>query len=142
MKANVRGFTLTELLIAVAIMGILVKMAYPSYLENIKQGKRAEAKAALVSFANAMEMWKMQNNNSYLGAGPGGAATGAPTVFQAWSPVSKPVAEKDYDLEITVATATAYTLSAKLATGKTDATCGNLTITNTGVTTPTTAGCW
>lgn len=139
------GFTLIEALIVVAIVGILAKMAFPSYMESIKKGKRDEAKAALVSFANAMEMWKMQNNNSYLGASA--SIPGAPTVFSTYSPVSGTAANRVYDLEITAATATTYTLSAKLYTGNTDATCGNLTIDQMGVTTAAndpskTKGCW
>ncbi|MCX7086926.1 MAG: type IV pilin protein [Methylococcales bacterium] len=141
MSSKPRGFTLIELLITVAIIGIIASVAYPSYIENIRQSKRKEAEAALVSFANAMEMWRMQNNSSYLGAGTT-PDTGAPTVFSAYSPVSGPAAKKVYDLEITAATATTYTLSAKLATGQTDATCGTLTLNNTGTKTPTTAGCW
>lgn len=147
MNKKQQGFTLIEVLIVVAIVSILAKLAYPSYIENIQQGKRADAKAALVSFANAMEMWKMQNNNSYKGAAAAGADTGAPTVFSAYSPVSGPAASKVYDLEITAATATTFTLSAKLATGQTDPTCGNLTLDNSGVTTASndlakTKGCW
>lgn len=147
MNKNQRGFTLIEVLIVVAIVGILAKLAYPSYMENITQGKRADAKAALVSFANAMEMWKMQNNNSYLKAAAAGADTGAPTVFSTYSPISGPATSKVYDLEITAATATTYTLSAKLVSGQTDATCGNLTMDNLGATTASndsakTKGCW
>ncbi|MEQ1637791.1 MAG: type IV pilin protein [Methylococcales bacterium] len=138
MKTKIRGFTLIELLIAVAILGIIAAIAVPSYSENIKQSKRKEAQAALVSFANAMEMWKMQNNNSYLGAGPSGAATGAPTVFSTVVPVSGGTVT--YNLTISAAAATTYTVSA--APVSTDSKCGTLTLTNTGVTSPTTAGCW
>ncbi len=86
MKTKQRGFTLIELLITVAIVGILAKLVMPSYLSSIQQSKRKEAQAALVSFANAMEMWKMQNSNNYC-ASTTGACT-APTVFSAVVPVS------------------------------------------------------
>lgn len=145
MNKKQQGFTLIEVLIAVAIVGILAKMAYPSYVENIKQGKRADAKAALVSFANAMEMWKMQNNNSYLRAAASNADTGVPTVFATSSPVSGGTAV--YALTIAAATANTFTLAATLVGSNTDATCGNLTLDNLGVTTASndpskTKGCW
>lgn len=145
MNKQQRGFTLIEVLIVVAIVGILAKLAYPSYMENIKQGKRADAKAALVSFANAMEMWKMQNNNSYEKAAAANANTGMPIIFATSSPVSGGAAV--YDLTISAATATTYTLTATLTNGNTDATCGNLTLDNLGTTTASndsakTKGCW
>lgn len=51
------GMTLTELLIAVAIVGILGAVAYPSYTEYATQSKRAEAKRELVRIANKMEQY-------------------------------------------------------------------------------------
>jgi type IV pilus assembly protein PilE len=110
MKTKLHGFTLIELLIALSIVGIISAIAYPNYSDHIKRSKRAEAQAALVSFANAMETWKMQNGNSYLGAAAGGANTGTPTVFSAVVPVSG--GTKTYDLTISAATVSTYTLTA------------------------------
>lgn len=51
----VRGFSLMELMIAVAVMAILTVIAYPSYNSYMASAKRAEAKAALLEAAQYME---------------------------------------------------------------------------------------
>ena len=62
---NTKGFTLVELMIAVAIVGILASIAYPSYQDSVRKSRRADAKGALLGFANAMER-HFTENNSYL----------------------------------------------------------------------------
>ncbi len=49
------GFTLIELMIAVAIVAILASVAYPSYLSHVDRSRRAEAMSALVTLASAQE---------------------------------------------------------------------------------------
>jgi type IV pilus assembly protein PilE len=65
MKKNhkTQGFTLVELMIAVAIIGILAAISYPMYTANTRSAKRADAQAALISLVNALEQWKMQQTN-------------------------------------------------------------------------------
>ncbi|MEG1454952.1 MAG: type IV pilin protein, partial [Comamonas sp.] len=50
-----RGFTLIELMIVVAIVGILSTVAFPSYQEYLRRAARSEAKAGLLQAAQWME---------------------------------------------------------------------------------------
>jgi len=56
------GFTLVELMIAVAIVAILAAIAYPSYQEQIRKANRADAQADLLNLAQFMERYYTQNN--------------------------------------------------------------------------------
>ncbi len=49
------GFTLIELMIAMVIVAIIVAIAYPSYVEQVRKSRRAEAKAVLLEDAQFME---------------------------------------------------------------------------------------
>lgn len=133
------GFTLIELMITVAIVGILAAVAFPSYQNQIQKGKRAEGKAALLNSASKMERYYSDNNffpsNS---ASCGGGTTSALALAAAGIPVfsGESTTKNAYDITVTFALgagsacAQVYTLT---ATPKnwTDATCGNLSITNT-----------
>jgi type IV pilus assembly protein PilE len=57
-----RGFTLIELMIAVAVIGILAAIAYPSYTQHVLKSRRAEAKAALLDLAARQERYFSINN--------------------------------------------------------------------------------
>jgi type IV pilus assembly protein PilE len=105
---NTKGFTLIELMIAVAIVGILAGIAYPSYQDSVRASRRADAKGALLGFANAMERY-FTENNTYAGAATGGD-TGTPAIFSVTSPVDGGTAY--YNLTISAATARTYTLQA------------------------------
>ena len=58
------GFTLIELMVAVAIIAILAVIAYPSYVDYMKRSKRADGKNALIAVQTAQEKFRA-NNPSY-----------------------------------------------------------------------------
>jgi len=50
-----KGFTLIELMITVAIVGILAGIAYPSYMKSVQKSNRADAKAELTDVAQRLQ---------------------------------------------------------------------------------------
>ena len=147
MKAKQMGFTLIELMITVAIIGILSSVGYPSYMSHIQKAKRSEAQAALVSMATAMEQWRVENNNSYCGVSSAIPAPTCPTlaasdIFAVQVPTDGS-GTKTYDLSIPALMADSYTLQATPYGTQVSDNCGNLTLTSTGVKGATlTTGCW
>ncbi|MFY8283553.1 type IV pilin protein [Pseudoalteromonas sp. SSMSWG5] len=58
---NQLGFTLIELMITVAILGIIASVALPSYFEHVKRTARSEAITALLDIANKQEQYFADN---------------------------------------------------------------------------------
>jgi len=61
-----RGFTLTEVLIVLAILAVLVAIALPSYQASISQGRRADGRAYALDLAVREEAYFLRNG-SYTG---------------------------------------------------------------------------
>ena len=58
---SARGFTLIELMIAVAIIALLASIAIPSYRQHVIRGKRSAAKAQILDIANREEQYLLAN---------------------------------------------------------------------------------
>lgn len=128
------GFTIIELMIVVAIIGLLAGIGVPSYKEYVNKSKRAEGKAALTAAAARLERY-YSLNNCYPSSSCGSpAATDSPSALtaagiQGFSGESSTKAY--YNISVTFAAQT-FTLTASPKSPYTDAKCGNLTLSNTG----------
>lgn len=60
------GFTLIELMIVVAVVGILAAVAYPAYTDSVLKGRRAQGRAAVAQLIQQQERYITQQN-CYLG---------------------------------------------------------------------------
>ena len=133
-----QGLSLLELLIALAISGIVASIAYPSYLSQVRKGRRSDAMQALSQIQQAQERWRAINpsyaSNSLLTpAWPDGLGIAATT------------AGTYYTLSIgDDSTGAGYTASALArASQAADAGCTTLTTTiNNGTVTNTPEACW
>lgn len=76
---GIKGFTLIELMVTVAIIGILASIALPAYTQYVQRGKIAEATATLSSLRVQMEQF-YQDNRTYVG-GPCAPAAGSTKYF-------------------------------------------------------------
>ncbi len=119
------GFTLIELMVTVAIIGILASIAYPSYQEQIAKSRRNEATNALFSSAQALERFYSANGRYTKTAG----GTDLPAVFVTKVPDS---GTTFYTIAATAAGNNTFTLKATRSGPMTGDACGNFTLNETG----------
>ena len=124
-----RGFTLIELMITVAIIGILAVIAYPAYLDQIRKARRAEAQTALMNIA-ARQQQMLLDTRSYA------ATIGALNIT-----VPRTV-QQTYTISLNVGTATVPTFTAAATPSGSQALdkCGVMSVDQVGTKSP--SSCW
>jgi len=115
MRISNRGFTLIEIMIVIAIIGIVITIGYPSLTEYVKKGRRAEVAGLLSEQAQILERFYSRTN---LYTGATGLSAG----------------NDYYTLTPTLADQTfLLTATRKAGSAMAGDKCGDFTITNTGV---------
>jgi type IV pilus assembly protein PilE len=75
---RIRGFTLVELVIAVAVIAILTAVALPSYQSYVKRANRSSAQSLMLDLANREQQYLL-DNRSFLGGGASAVTTLIPS---------------------------------------------------------------
>lgn len=102
-------------MIIVAVIGVLMALAVPSFLDSVRKGRRAEAMASLTQVQQAQERWRA-NKGSYAGNDKLTLATADGGLG-----LSDTTASGYYGVAISDATASGYTVTATAKSGTSQA---------------------
>jgi len=137
MQRKLGGFTLIELMIAVAIVGLLAAVAYPSYQDSVRKGRRIDAKNTLLGLQLEVEK-RRANNITY--------ATDLTTLPVAGGPGAYLSLDGFYSISFDAADANTFQITATPVAGSDQAndSCGEFIINQNGPDTSTAArrNCW
>ncbi|GAA5138678.1 type IV pilin protein [Thalassotalea piscium] len=125
-----KGFTLVELLITVAILGILASIAYPSYTSFVMRSDRAEPQRELLRLANLQEQL-YSDSRAYTEDMKELGLSQDPYITESGN----------YSIDATVNGATFILTATAKASQTGDTGCTTLTINETGLKTPA-GSCW
>ncbi|GBE08539.1 fimbrial protein precursor [bacterium BMS3Abin11] len=89
MKSDSKGFTLIEVMIVVALIGILAALAYPSFRDSIRKSRRGDAQQGLMEIAQKLENFYARNATyttdltqiGYTNVGWNNVTAGSSTVY-------------------------------------------------------------
>jgi type IV pilus assembly protein PilE len=138
---RIKGFTLIEILVVVAIVGILAAIAIPNYSNYMIKGSRAAAQAELLQLAGRQEKIYLNSNcytssvtSTYNGTSADNNCTANPIVpTGGLGETTGLTADGKYTLNITTSgTQQTYTITATPVAGTTQASDGNLSISENG----------
>ena len=109
------GFTLIELMIVVAVIGVLAMIAYPSFMDAVRKGRRSDAFAALSAVQQAQERWR-GNRSAYTSS-----LTALPSDDPPGLGLPGTSAKGYYAISIDAADAAGYTATAAAVAGTSQA---------------------
>ena len=132
-----RGFTLIEMMVTVAIVSVLASVAYPSYMEQVRKGRRAEGQAVLMEASQFMERYATENLR--FDVDRAGTAVALPTALSA---APKSATSKFYNLSLQSVTQSTYILQAVPVNLQASDACGTMTLSDRGVKAALRSDCW